>query len=182
MVAQNTVRKYGIHQVFRFFQCIWLHRKRHQIQFFCWKKYVRNMLWAIILYKYHGIWLDFIYNDVLDILQVLDQIILVYSLITDHVTDNNRNLYGLIMFDVCHALLTYPLLKKVWNGESERWSDMEKYIERESEWKRKSMRERERQKERDYKFIQKHSLGLNRVPARTYIFACLNQMSYRCHN
>ena len=34
-------------------------------------------------------------------------------------------------------------------------------------------------KERDYKFIQKHSRGLNRVPALTYIFACLNQLSYR---
>ena len=30
--------------------------------------------------------------------------------------------------------------------------------------------------------IQKHSRGLNRVPARTYIFACLHQLSYRCHN
>ena len=32
---------------------------------------------------------------------------------------------------------------------------------------------------RDYKFIQKHSRGLNRVPARTYTFAYLNQLSYR---
>ena len=42
------------------------------------------------------------------------------------------------------------------------------------------VRERKRQRERDYKFIQKHNRGLNRVPARTYIFACLNQLSYRC--
>ena len=35
---------------------------------------------------------------------------------------------------------------------------------------------------RDYKFIQKYHRGLNRVPARTYICACLNQLSYRCHN
>ena len=41
---------------------------------------------------------------------------------------------------------------------------------------------KERERERDYKFIQKYSRGLNRVPARTYIFACLNQLSYRCHN
>ena len=34
---------------------------------------------------------------------------------------------------------------------------------------------------RDYKFIQKHNRDLNRVPARTYIFTCLNQLSYRCH-
>ena len=39
--------------------------------------------------------------------------------------------------------------------------------------------ERERERERDYKFIQKRSRGLNRVPARTDIFACLNQLSYR---
>ena len=86
----------------------------------------------------------------LDILQVIDQIILVYSLITDHVAVNNRNLYGLIIFGVCHALLTYPLLKqKVWNGERERWSDMEKYIERESEWKRKSKRKKKKKNERE---------------------------------
>ena len=29
-----------------------------------------------------------------------------------------------------------------------------------------------KQREIDYKFIQKHSRGLNRVPYRTYIFAC----------
>ena len=34
-----------------------------------------------------------------------------------------------------------------------------------------------RERERDYKCIQKHSRGLNRVPARTHIFACLNQLS-----
>ena len=46
---------------------------------------------------------------------------------------------------------------------------------------RKMENGKERERERDYKFIQKHSRGLNRVPARTYIFACLNQLSYRCH-
>ena len=33
--------------------------------------------------------------------------------------------------------------------------------------------------DRDYKFIQKHGRGLNRVPVRTWIFACLNQLCYR---
>ena len=30
-------------------------------------------------------------------------------------------------------------------------------------------------------FIQKHGRGLNRVPNRTCIIACLNQLRYRCH-
>ena len=34
--------------------------------------------------------------------------------------------------------------------------------------------------ERDYKFIEKHSRGLTRLPACTCIFACLNQLSYIC--
>ena len=34
--------------------------------------------------------------------------------------------------------------------------------------------------DKEKEFIQKHSRGLNRVPARTYLFACLNQLSYRC--
>ena len=46
----------------------------------------------------------------------------------------------------------------------------------------KREREKEKERERDYKFIQKHSRGLNRVPARTFIFACLNQLIYRCHS
>ena len=43
------------------------------------------------------------------------------------------------------------------------------------------MRYKDRDIERDYKLIQKQSRGLNRVPVRTYIFACLNQLSCRCH-
>ena len=43
------------------------------------------------------------------------------------------------------------------------------------------MGEREKERQRDYTFIQKHSRGLNLVPTRTYIFAWLNQLSYRCH-
>ena len=57
MVAQNTVRTYGVNQVFPFVEDIWLHRKSRQIQFFSGKTnfttYVRNMFWAAILYKYH---------------------------------------------------------------------------------------------------------------------------------
>ena len=34
MEAQNTVRTYGIKQVFRFVEGIWLHRKSRQIRFF----------------------------------------------------------------------------------------------------------------------------------------------------
>ena len=45
----------------------------------------------------------------------------------------------------------------------------------------REMRGRERD-EGDLKFIQKHGRDLNRVPARTCIIACLNQLSYRCHN
>ena len=32
MVAQNTVRKYAVYQIFRFFEGIWLHRKNCQIR------------------------------------------------------------------------------------------------------------------------------------------------------
>ena len=34
MVAQNNVRTYGVIQVFRFVEGIWLHRKDRQIRFF----------------------------------------------------------------------------------------------------------------------------------------------------
>ena len=37
MVAQNTVRTYGVNQVFRFVKGIWLHRKSCQIRFI-WKR------------------------------------------------------------------------------------------------------------------------------------------------
>ena len=48
MVAQNTVRTYGVNQVFRFVESIWLHRKSRQIRFSYRKKtlfisYVRNV-------------------------------------------------------------------------------------------------------------------------------------------
>ena len=42
MVAQNTVRTYGVNKAFRFVEGILLHG------------YVRNMFLATILYKYHG--------------------------------------------------------------------------------------------------------------------------------
>ena len=45
----------------------------------------------------------------------------------------------------------------------------------------KVMKRKNAEREKYDKFIQKHSRGLNRVPARTYIFACLNQLTYRCH-
>ena len=34
MVAQNTVRIYGVNQVFRFVEGVWFHQKNLQIQFF----------------------------------------------------------------------------------------------------------------------------------------------------
>ena len=34
MAAQNTVRTYGVNQVFRFFKAICLHQSSRQIQFF----------------------------------------------------------------------------------------------------------------------------------------------------
>ena len=57
MVAQNTLRTYGVHQKIRLVEGIWLHRNIRQILFFSEKtyltSYVRNMFWATILYKYH---------------------------------------------------------------------------------------------------------------------------------
>ena len=38
MKAQNTVRKYGVNQVFRFVEGILLHRKSRQIRNFCRKR------------------------------------------------------------------------------------------------------------------------------------------------
>ena len=38
MVAQNTVRTYGVNQVFRFVKGIWLHRQSRQIRFFSRKR------------------------------------------------------------------------------------------------------------------------------------------------
>ena len=59
MVSQNTVHTYGVNQAFRFVEGISLHRKSRQIQFFSEKiyftSYVRNMIWAAILYKYHKV-------------------------------------------------------------------------------------------------------------------------------
>ena len=58
MVAQNTVRTYGVNQVFRFVKGIRLLRKYRQIRLFSEKTYftsnVRNMFWTTILYKYHA--------------------------------------------------------------------------------------------------------------------------------
>ena len=59
MVAQNTVRTYGVNQVFRYVNAK-LHRKSRQIRFYFFLEktyftsYVRNMFRATILYKYHG--------------------------------------------------------------------------------------------------------------------------------
>ena len=53
MVAQNTVRTYGINQVFRFVEGIWLRRKSCQIRNFT--SYVRNKILATMLYKYHDL-------------------------------------------------------------------------------------------------------------------------------
>ena len=58
---------------------------------------------------------------------------------------------------------------KIWRPGKARL--LVKTEEIESKWKREII-----------KFTQKHSRGLNRVPARTYVFAGLNQLSYRCHN
>ena len=67
--------------------------------------------------------------------------------------------------------------------DRERQRDRETERQRDRDTERKRDREtlidRETERQRDYKFIQNHSRGLNRVPARTYIFACLNQLSYR---
>ena len=41
--------------------------------------------------------------------------------------------------------------------------------------------ERDRSKETESSFHSEHSRGLNRVPSRTCILACLNQLRYRCH-
>ena len=65
--------------------------------------------------------------------------------------------------------------------ERKKRPDKERDTEIEREKESKGEREKEiKERERDYKFIQKHSRGLNRDPARTYIFASLNHLSYRC--
>ena len=58
MVVQNTVRTYGVIQVFRFVEGIRLQPESRQIHFLFEKtistSYVRNMFWATIIYKYHA--------------------------------------------------------------------------------------------------------------------------------
>ena len=58
MVAQNTVRTYGVKQVFWFVEGTWYHRQSRQIRFFFEKtyysSYVRKMFKSTNLYKYHG--------------------------------------------------------------------------------------------------------------------------------
>ena len=68
MVADSTMRTYGVNQEYRFVGGIWLHRKSRQIRFFSeityFPSYVRNMFWATILYKYYDV------NRVVYIIQV----------------------------------------------------------------------------------------------------------------
>ena len=52
--SEHGAHIYGVHQVFRFVEGIWLLRKSRHIRiFFSEGTYVRNMVWATILYKYH---------------------------------------------------------------------------------------------------------------------------------
>ena len=56
MVAHFTMHTYGVHQAFRFIECIWSHRKSRQIRFFSSEKtfftsYVRNICSELPSYK-----------------------------------------------------------------------------------------------------------------------------------
>ena len=60
MVAQNAVRTYEFNLVFRFVEYIYTYIERVvKSDYFSVKTYftsnVRNMFWATILYKYHGL-------------------------------------------------------------------------------------------------------------------------------
>ena len=61
MVSQNMLSIYGINQLFRFVEDIWLQRKSRQIGFFFSREktyftlYERNMFWTTILCKNHAI-------------------------------------------------------------------------------------------------------------------------------
>ena len=49
MVAQNTVRLYGVNQVFRLVEGIWLHRQSRRIRFFIRKDLFTYLLLLIYL-------------------------------------------------------------------------------------------------------------------------------------
>ena len=49
MVAQNTVRTYGINQVFRFIEGIWFHQNGRQIRIFSEKTYFTSC--TMVQYK-----------------------------------------------------------------------------------------------------------------------------------
>ena len=53
--AQNTVRAYGINQLFRFVKGVWLHRKSRRIQFFFGKD-LFYLIRAQNFLSYHLIW------------------------------------------------------------------------------------------------------------------------------